>query len=186
MQFITKAELSRVEPKELFNSGHIKVVDINGYHSVMEGDMVICIPYLVEQNSIMIRYEEVPTYELIQHGIEKYIVAMSETFKDGEQPIDALKRGLKEEFGIALKDSVQPEILTPLFASKGNTARYHICILPLMSTDFEQIIPEGDGTEHEMRAHNVSVNIAELNNLIIYDLITRYCIDLFKKYYSLF
>lgn len=170
----------------LFDSGYLKVLNINDYHAVQENDMLICIPYLVEENSILLRYEEIPTYTYIRPEIDKFICVMSETFETNETPKDVLFRGLKEEFGIILNDKYQPEILTPIFANKGNTAQYHICILPIMQYDYEQIIPTTDGSNIEKNSSNIKVNINELNNYIVYDLITRYSIDLFKKHYSLF
>jgi hypothetical protein len=83
-----------------------------------------------------------------------------------------------------LKD-VNINILAPIFINKGNTARYHICILPLMEHQYEQLIPN-EVEQLQMKNNNLIINISEINNLIIYDLITRYCIDLFKNHYSLF
>jgi hypothetical protein len=185
MNFLSNLE-NKIQPKILHDTGYLKLVDINGYHVAQEKDMLICIPYLVEKNSILLRYEEVPPYEFVNPGVDRYVVVMSESFQSGEMPEDVLKRGLREEYGIVLKDKVKPEILSPLFVSKGNTARYFICILPLMEHDYEQHRPDGDGSEFEMRAKNLIINIAELNNVIIYDMVTRYTVDLFKKYYSLF
>lgn len=173
-------------PKVIFDSGYLKVLDINNYHAVQENDMLVCIPYFPETGNILLRYESIPTYNFIVPQADKFVCIMSETFKDKETPREALKRGLKEEFGIIINDNVNADILTPIFSNKGNTARYHICILPLMSYDYEQVKPEGDGTEYEMTASNISIQINEINNLIIYDLITRYAIDLFKKEYALF
>lgn len=188
MELLSKNHKDKKEDttKVLFDSGYLKVLDINNYHVVQEHDMLICIPYLVEENSILLRYEDIPTYTYIRPEIDKFICVMSETFEKNESPKDVLFRGLKEEFGIILNDKFQPEILTPIFANKANTAQYHICILPIMQYDYEQIIPTTDGSEHEKKSSNIKVNINELNNYIIYDLITRYTIDIFKKHYSLF
>lgn len=177
--------MNKVPAKVEYDGGHLQILNINGFTAVQEKDMVVCIPYLVEQNKIIMRYEDVPTYNLIKPEMDKFITVMSTVMEKDEFPKDALKRGLEKEFMIKLKDSCNPEILDPIFINKGNTAMYHICILPLMTYDYEQEKPSDDMVM-EMKASNILININELNNYIIYDLITRYTMDLFKKEYSLF
>ena len=102
-----------------------------------------------------------------------------------ETPEEALKRGLALEFGLKLNETVKPEILAPIFLNKGNTASYHICILPLMEHDYTDFVPTG-AQQLDMKANNVIIQLSELKNIVIYDLITRYTVDLFKQHYSLF
>ena len=134
------SNLQKKEAKVTFDAGHLQVIDINGYQAIQENDMVICIPYLVEQNSILLRYENIPVFELINPAIQKYITVMSTVIEKHESPEDALNRGLLTEYGLKLRD-FNPEIISPIFLNKGNTSRYHICILPLMNHNYEQIEP---------------------------------------------
>lgn len=164
---------------------HLKIIDISGYTAIQEPDMVICIPYLKEKNSILLRYENIPTYNLVKPEMDKFINTMSTIIEKHETPTEALKRGLALEYGLKLKEGVDVEILSPIFLNKGNTAMYHICILPLMEHEYEQFVATGV-QNLEMKNNNIILQISELNNIIIYDLITRYTIDLFKKHYSLF
>ena len=83
-----------------------------------------------------------------------------------------------------LKD-FNPEIISPIFLNKGNTSRYHICILPLMNHNYEQIEPT-EVEKLQMKNSNIVLNISEIKNIIIYDLISRYTLDIFKQHYSLF
>lgn len=179
------SNLERKEPKVIFDATSLQVLDINGYTAIQEQDMVVCIPYLIEKNSILLRYENIPPYELIRPEIDKYVNVMSTVINKEETPLDALKRGLLNEFGLQLKEDFKPEILSPIFNNKGNTSRYYICILPLMDYDYEQVEPT-EIQKIEMKNSNIILNISEFNNVIIYDLITRYTVDLFKKHYSLF
>ncbi len=178
------SNLMKQEPKTVQTVNHIEVIDINGYTAIKEKDMVVCIPYLVEQNSILLRYENIPTFNLNRPEINKFVNVMSTVIDTHESPLDALKRGLLTEYSIQLKKE-NVEILNPIFINKGNTASYHICILPLMTYEYEMIQPT-DVKELEMKDNNIILNIMELKNIIIYDLITRYCLDLFKQHYSLF
>jgi len=188
MEFLTRADLegNKQEPKTLYENEFMKVIEVDGWSVVEEKDSVVCIPYLKETGKILLRYEPIPPFQLINPNVEKYVTIMSETMEEGEEPMDTLRRGLKEEFGIELNANVQAEILTPIFCNKGNTRKYHICILPLMNYDYHQMEPTTDGSEQEKKAQNVALQLNEINAVVIYDLITRYCIDLFKTHYSLF
>lgn len=183
MNFLTNQDpkSQKAKPKVLFESEHIKVLDIWGYKAIQENDMVVCLPYLVEKNTILLKYEDISSYEYIEPLYEKWVVTMSHIINTDEEPIDALKKGLLEEFGIELKDNITPEILQPIFITKGNTARYHICILPLMEHNYEQL----EATEDKGISQLVGLSIKDINNVIIYDMITRYCLELFKKEYAL-
>lgn len=178
------SNLQKKEAKVMFDAGHLQVIDINGYQAIQENDMVVCIPYLVEKNQILLRYENVPVFELVNPVINKYVTVMSTVIDKNESPSDALNRGLLNQFGLKLKD-FNPEIVAPIFLNKGNTSRYHICILPLMDHNFEQIEPT-EVQKLQMSNSNISINIMEINNIIIYDLISRYTLDIFKQHYSLF
>lgn len=175
---------NKVKSTELFNAEYLKVLDIDGYTAIQENDMVVCIPYLVESNTVLLRYENIPPFELVKPEVTKYINVMSSVITT--TPEESLKAGLLKEFGIELNENKKVEILTPIFSNKGNTSRYHICILPLMSYDYQQIRIEDEIITMGMKENNALINVTELNNVIVYDLITRYCIDLFKKEFSLF
>ncbi len=182
----TLSSIERVKPKLLFDSGHLKMMDINDWHFIDEQSMVICIPYFQEQNKILLRYEEIPPFTYKYPHIDKFITVMSETMEPGETPEQTLIRGLKEEFGIELVNSVKPEIMNPIFSNKGCTAQYNICILPLMNLDYTLNTPTTDGSAFEKRAKSVEVHLSELNNVVLYDLVSKYALDMFKKHYSLF
>lgn len=179
------SNLEKKEPEMVYDAGNLQVLDINGYTAIKEPDMVICIPYLVEKNTIILRYENIPPYNLIKPTIEKFVTSMSTVIEKHETPEEAMKRGLANDFGLKIKETCNIEILAPIFLNKGNTASYHICILPLMSHDYEEFTPTGI-QELNMKDNNIMLHIKEMNNVIIYDLITRYSINLFKQYYSLF
>jgi hypothetical protein len=180
--------LSNIEKKETkvtFDAGHLQVLDIAGYTAIQEQDMVVCIPYLVEKNQILLRYENIPPFNIKRPEIDKFINVMSTLIEKNETPVDALKRGLLSEYGLKISDNTKLDILAPIFLNKGNVASYHICILPLMSYDYEEHVPL-DIEKLNMKENNIIIHINELKNIIIYDLISRYSIDLFKQHYSLF
>lgn len=172
-----------IKSKIIFDADHLKVIDINGHQAIQEKDILVCIPYLKEKNSILLKYKNVPTYEYVRPEISKYITALNKSIETS--PEQTLRECLKDEFGIVLDDKYSPEILTPIFINEGSTSRYHICILPLMNIDYDQTNPT-ETDKMIMKENNVIIDSAELGNLVIYDIITRYSLDLFKKEYALY
>ena len=165
--------------------GYLKVIDYKGYEIVQEKDMVICIPFLLEEKKLILRYEPIPTFQLDNRNTALFLTSMSESVEEGETPLETLKRGLIEELGIELGDYINPIIEPPLYVSKGCSAKYHVCILPLLTTDVNYVRPTTDGSEHEKEAKNVKVDMYSLDQLKINDTITQFALNLFKNRYML-
>ena len=69
MNFLTNQEQqsTKTKPKVLFESEYIKVLDIWGYKAIQENDMVICLPYIVEKNTILLKYD-FPFLKMLLHA----------------------------------------------------------------------------------------------------------------------
>lgn len=172
------------DAKVIFDAGNTQILDINNQTILQQNNKVVCIPYLIEKNSILLRYENIKAFNQIRPEIDKYITIMQSDIIDDKTPLDVLKDTLISMYGIELKDDVKAEFLSPIFLAKDSTAQYYICILPLMEYQYTQIIPS-ELEEMKMRETNIILNTSDLSNIIIYDLLTRYTIDLFKQHYAL-
>jgi hypothetical protein len=170
--------------KVLFETPSIKVLDVNGKTVTQSSDVVICLPYLVERASLLFRYMPENAFSLVNPTIDKYVTALNVIVQDGETPVEAVKSGLKYVYGIELKNFA-PEIQPAMFVAPGSATRYHVCIMPLMNHNFEQIQPE-ESMKLQMMNSNVIFQTNELSNLIIYDIMTKYTIDIFKDKYLLY
>lgn len=169
-------------PETAWKGNYISVVKLsNNYEAVREKDMAIVLPYLVERNSVILRYEVVPPYEAKYPTTEKFITIVSGGIEDGEDANATIRRELVEECGIKLDDSVNLEISKPLFVSKGNMATYSVCILPLMEHQYDIVRPTGDGSKNEALSNSIHVPVSSLSNIRCYDLITKYMLDKFLK-----
>lgn len=163
--------------------GYLKVVSNNGYEWVQEKDCIVFLPYLVQHNCILLRMEPVPPYKQRHADINKFTVIASGSIEDNEQPLATLKREMKEEFGLIVRENFEFDIQGPLMMSKGNSAQYHYCILPLYDYDYQFIIASGDGTSHEIESENFRIDINQLEHLETYDLITEFVINKFRTKY---
>lgn len=173
---------SQEESNELWSNDYLKVIDAEGWTVVEEKDMVVTIPILMEYNQIVLRLEDVPPFKLKYPAQDKFLTCVSGSMEKGESVKETLFREVKEETGIVIKEETDIEQMQPLFVSKGNTAQYHICILPLYEKDYYEIIPPTDGSESEKKSSNVKIDVKFINQINTNDLITRHVLDLVKKY----
>jgi hypothetical protein len=75
--------------------------------------------------------------------------------------------------------------MKPLFVSKGNSAKYHPCIIQLTERQYHEVIAKGDGSEAEKKSQSVKVDVRYLNSLNASDLITEYMIGQMKDYLNI-
>lgn len=178
----------QIAPKNaatLWQGSHLKVLALDEWEVVAEKDMVVALPYFVERNEVMVRAEQVPPYQYREPAHQHFLTLMSGSVEDGESPEQALRRELREEMGIVLTDRFKPEMLGQFMVSKGNTARYHIYILPLMQQHYQQVPATTDGSRSEKKSSNVMVSTRKLKNLSPVDLVTAYVVGAFVAKHQL-
>jgi 8-oxo-dGTP pyrophosphatase MutT (NUDIX family) len=177
---------SNSEPKDevVFDGDKFKIIKYEDWSIVKGGDAIICIPILIETNQIILRYEYVPTYKYVE-GSDYHLTLVAGGIEQGEDPKTALFRELEEEAGIVLREDFSPEELRPLFASKGQTAKFYPFILPLNERDYHEVIAKGDGSKAEAMSKAVKVDIKYLDSLNPSDIFTDYMLLKVKEYLNL-
>ena len=175
------------EPKDeiKYEDGNLKIVNYEDWSLIKEKDCVVCIPYLIESNQMILRHEYIPTFKYVT-GQEYHATIISGGIETGETPQQALIRELEEEAGIVLREDFQiEEELKPLFMTKGHTNRYYPFILPLNERDYNEILAKGDGSKEESKSKSVKVDIKFINSVNSSDLITDYMLIKLKEYLNL-
>ena len=179
-----KKEPSKEEDKVLFQNDFMKVLDYEDYTVVSEKDGVICIPYLIESNQIVVREEYIPSYKYAT-GQEYHLALIGGGIEMGETPEEALLRELQEEGGIVLRDNFKIEFDKPLFIGKYSSTRYFPCILTLTENDYHEVVIKGDGTKFEDMSKTGKIDVKYINSLNSSDVITELMLEKLKRHLNL-
>ena len=179
-----KDEFKETKDKVLYSDPHLSVFQYEDWSIVKHKDYVVCIPYLIESNQIILRYEYIPPFKHAD-GQEYHLALIGGGTEIGEAHDLAITRELEEEAGIVLREDFELEQLRPLFLSKSTSTKLYPYIIPLHEKDYHEIIPKGDGTKHEAMAKTVKVDIKILSSLITSDVITEYLLIKLKEYLNL-
>lgn len=184
-----EVKINKEETELKYDGTYLKVVGYNQSEFVKEDDVVVILPYLVDEASILMRSEYVATYQYFYKNYNEYkhitnfLTIISGTVKTGESLKNTVRRELYEEAGVVLSSMYDFDIEKSMFMTKGNVSRYHVCILELRYNDFKVTTPPTDGTKSEKLSKTLKIGLGDLDELRTHDLITEYMLTKFKLEY---
>jgi len=168
----------------IYQDDYLTIINCDDWKVLKERDGVICIPYLIESNQIIIRQEYIPAYKYAD-GQENHLALVGGGIESGETPEVALIRELQEEAGIVLRDNFKIEFDKPLFLGKHSCNKYYPCILSLTENDYHEVIIKGDGSKFESMAKTAKVDVKYLNSLNASDIATEFMIEKLRRFLNI-
>lgn len=179
-----KDEFSNKREKVVHKDEHFSIIQFEDWKVLKGKDCVVCIPFLIETNQMILRKEYIPSFKYAD-GQEYHVTLVCGGIENGESPKSALLRELEEEAGIVLSDDYQLDEMKPLFISKSSSNKYFPYLLPLNEKDFTEVMAKGDGSKVEKMSKSVKVDIKFLGSINSSDLITDYMLLKLKSYLNL-
>jgi 8-oxo-dGTP pyrophosphatase MutT (NUDIX family) len=167
--------------KILYKDDNVSVIKVEDWSVISDRDTVVCIPYLIESNQVILRYEYIPAFKYAD-GQEYYVTVISGGVERGETTQIAMLRELEEEAGIVLKDGYHIQFMKPMFKTKGSTGKYYPCILSLTEGDYHEVVAVGDGTKAEDLSKSVKVDVKYLGSLNPSDLVSDYLLGKMRNF----
>jgi len=179
-----KSEFKEDKDDILFSNKYMKVINYEDWTIIKESDFVVCIPYLIDSNQIILRHEYIPTFKYVD-GQDFHVTILSGCIESGESPERAILRELEEEAGIVVSPEYKIEFMKPLFVSKSHSSKYHPCIIQLTEREYHEVIAKGDGSLAEKKSQSVKIDVKYLNSINASDVITEYMIQQMKDYLNI-
>jgi len=175
---------SEAGDEQLYEDPHLKVIKYEDWSIIKQKDYVVCIPYLIETNQFVMRYEYIPTFKYVD-GQEYHVTLIGGGVETGEDHNTSIIRELEEEAGIVLREDFQLEAMKPMFISKSSSNKVHPYIIPLHERDYHEIQVRGDGTKHEAMSKSVKIDTKFLASIVSSDIVTEYMLIKLKEYMNL-
>jgi len=189
---VKKAQETQVQTDKdsIVYDGYIKVIKQDDWEFTVENDCVVCLIYIKDEGYVVMRSEPIPPWShKYKNNTQKlsgyFLTLVSGTIEDGETPQGCLRRELYEEAGIVMSEFKQLEIEGPFFQSKGTSSQYYTCLLELNYNEYKLVTAPGDGSKTEQMSKTLKISVADLDNIRVNDMISKYLIEKLKNEYNL-
>jgi 8-oxo-dGTP pyrophosphatase MutT (NUDIX family) len=188
MEKFTKMKDKPALPQEevLYKGKHLDMIKYKDTEILQIGDKVAILPYFKDEGTFLMRLEYTPAFQFKNRDkselkkITNYLTVITGTIEEGETPEKTIRRELYEEGGVVLNNLFQFEIEGPFFVQKYSTGQAYLCLLELPVNSYRQIKPPTDGSEKEKLSKNIRISVADVNQIVNNDLITKYLITKLK------
>jgi len=187
MMRFTKLEKQQPEESEKFVGSDIEIINYKEWDIINGKDKMVILPYLKDEGYVLLRYENIPTFQYKYKEVEGYrnvnnFITVIKGDINEENTLQAVRRILHEETGIVLNANYPITVDKNLFKDEKNLGQYYICLLELNYNDFRQgPSPKPQDDVNQI----VKISLGDVDELKTFDLITDYMILRLKYEYKL-
>jgi len=163
------------KPLEKYKGDDINIIKYKNWDIITGKDKVAILPYIKDEGFILMRYENIPTYQYKYQNIEGYrnvtnfLTIIKGDINKIETPSQAVRRLLINDCGLVLNSNFPITIDKTLFKDEKNTGQYYISLIELKYNDFKQ----GPLTNNN-NDRVIKISLGEIDNIKSFDLITDY------------
>jgi len=174
------------EEEVLYNGKYLDMIQYKDTEILKIKDKVAILPYFSDEATFLMRLEYITAYQYKNRDktnlrkITNYLTVITGTMEEGETPEQTIRRELYEEGGIVMNNMYQFQVEGPFFLQKYSTGQIWVCLMELPVNTYRQIKPPTDGTEKERLSKNIRVSVADINQIVNNDLVSKYLITKLK------
>jgi hypothetical protein len=161
----------------LYQDDDFKILNYKKLNILKEENIVCVLPYFIEMNKIMLKYEKNKYYEY-SDGIGDSLSIFTKEIKEIDTIEKAIRKELEEESGIILRDDYEFEELNTLYKSKTSTCICYMYLIPLNERDYQESIPLVMDKDNKP----IKIDVKYIDKIKISDLLTGYMMLKMKEY----
>jgi len=170
-----------------YNGKDIDIIEYMEWDIIKGKDKIAILPYLKDDGYILMRYENIPTYNYKYKNINGYknvfnfLNIIKSDILNNESPTQSVRRVLVDECGIVLSNNYPITISNKLFKDEKNTGQYYICLLELNYNDFKQSRLNKSIKDQSV----IKISLGDIDDIKTFDLITEYLLLKLKFNYNI-
>lgn len=174
-----KKEREHEVPFESDNFEYVKYKDFEFIKPRL--DSVYIIPFLIEQNAIILKEESVPSYQFLdKQPNRKYLTIISGAVKDKETVVASIERKLRDDAGVNVLTNRSIDYQGPMKINKDTAQNAYFSIVPLYNSEYVNYARKLDSAFDETN-RIIKCSISDIDNLEMSDLLSSYLLEMFKK-----
>lgn len=174
---------NELKPKIFYKSDNFEFIEYNDWQFFNnKNDIVYIVPYLVEQKSLYIIEQTIPSYNYDLKLInKKYANFISGIVKEGEKIDNVIIRKLKDTCGLALINTKSFEYWGPLNVFPDTSVKCYFSIIPLYNTEFTLGSRKMDN-KRDLGTNLIKISLEDLLKIKFSDVLSNYLLIEFKNY----
>jgi 8-oxo-dGTP pyrophosphatase MutT (NUDIX family) len=175
------------EASVLYKGKHLDMINYKDTEILEIKDKVAILPYFRDEATFLMRLEYLSAYQYKNRTnsalrkITNYLTVITGTMEEGETPEQTIRRELYEEGGVVINNMFQFEVEGPFFVQKYSTGQVYTCLMELPVNSYRQIKPPTDGSEKEKLSKCIRVSVADLNQIVNNDMVSKYLVTKLKN-----
>jgi hypothetical protein len=170
-----------------YQGNDLNIINYKDWDIITGKDKIAILPYLKDDGYILLKYENIPTYNYklkdnqIYKNVFNFLTIIKSDILNNESLTNSVRRVLLNDCGISLSQNYPINVDKQLFKDEKNTGQYYISLLELNYNDFKQVTAKTNDVNNKV----IKISLGEIDNIKTFDIITDYLLLKLKYEYKI-